>query len=323
MNKIQKQKSNRQKLFALLLPRVGKQLLAICFLGLVTLGGCGAEGAPPASDTASVADSSGENASNSEANAKASDGAVAAGAPTNATAQLIQAASIVPRKIIYNATVDLIADNFSAAQGNLLSLIRKHKGYVAETNIDATTKAPREGTWKIRVPEDQFQPFMNAVVRLGELQTTHTDSQDVTAEFYDLQARISNKQVEEQRLLDHLKRSTAKLNDILIIEREISRVRGEIEQMQGRLRLLANMTSLTTITVTLHEVKGYVPPKPATFSTQIARSFQGSMTGLIDVCKGAVIAIVALLPWAVIFALIGFPVWRLTRRFSPKPPDPE
>jgi hypothetical protein len=65
-------------------------------------------------------------------------------------------------------------------------------------------------------------------------------------------------------------------------------VRGEIEQMQGRLRLLANMTSLTTITVTLREVKGYVPPQPATFGSQIARSFQTSFAGLIGFGKGAV-----------------------------------
>lgn len=236
-------------------------------------------------------------------------------APGNATAQLIQAASAIPRKIIYNATVDLLADNFTTAQRSLLSLIQKHKGYLSETNIGSTPGSPREGTWKIRVPEAEFSGFMADVVKLGELQTTHTDSQDVTAEFYDLQARISNKQVEEKRLLDHLQRSTAKLSDILQIEREISRVRGEIEQMQGRLRVLANMTSLTTITVTLHEVKGYVAPKPTTFGSQIARSFQSSVDALADVGKAIILIVVALAPWAIISLIIGFPLWRLVRRF--------
>ncbi|BCM92473.1 hypothetical protein IAD21_04353 [Abditibacteriota bacterium] len=288
--------------------------------GLLFLAGCASQGGgfSPASDTSTASDSP---ASAPASNEGASGGSAgkAAGAPTGATAQLIQAASTVPRKIIYNATVDLIADNFPVAQRGLVSLIQKHRGYISETNIGGTTGTPREGTWKVRIPTDQFEGFMNAVVKLGELQTTHTDSQDVTAEFYDLQARISNKQVEEQRLQVHLQRSTAKLSDILQVEREISRVRGEIEEMQGRVRLLANLSSLSTITITLHEVKGYVPPKPTTFGSQIARSFETSLTALLDLGKAIVLIVVALSPWLVLLALIGFPLWRLARRFTPKP----
>ncbi len=286
-------------------------LTAIVFVALL-MAGCGGQSG----------DSMSESAANSAASSTSNDsdeaGGKAAGAPVNATAQLIQAASAVPRKIIYTATVDLLADNYAAAERGLLGLIKKHGGYIAETNIGGTPGTPRQGTWKIRVPESQFQAFMTAVETLGELQTSATNSQDVTAEFYDLQARISNKQVEEKRLLDHLQRSTAKLGDILQVEREISRVRGEIEQMQGRLRLLANMTSLTTITVTLHEVKGYVAPKPATFGSQIGRAFETSVNGLVDVGKALVLIVVALLPWLAIVALIGVPVWRFTRRSGSK-----
>lgn len=151
----------------------------------------------------------------------------------NGTAQLIQAVSTVPRRIIYNAKVELISENFAKAQDGLAALVKTHGGYIAETDIGGTPGQPRQGTWKVRVPESQFNAFMSGVSSLGELQSTHTDSQDVTAEFHDLEARISNKQVEEKRLIAHLQRSTAKLSDILQVERELSRVRGEIEQMQG------------------------------------------------------------------------------------------
>lgn len=298
-------------------------LLPLSLFGVLAFPGCGSteqtfnkaadsleNGAPAAPGSAD------QESAKVAANARAGDSDAS---PASATAQLIEAASTVPRKIIYNATVALVSDNFATAQNNLMALIKTHKGYVAETNVNGTPGTPRQGSWKIRIPESQFNGFMAAVVKLGELQTTHTDSQDVTAEFYDLQARIANKQVEEKRLIMHLQRSTAKLSDILAVEKELSRVRGEIEQMQGRLRLLANMTSLTTITVTLQEVKEYVAPRPATFGEQIARTFQYSFGQLGDFAKGAVLAFVALLPWAVTFLLVGIPIWRIARRQQKAP----
>ena len=276
------------------------------------ISGCG--GAEESGETTSSASApaSDEAAPQSASEAKGAS-------PAAPTLQLIQAASTVPRRIIYNATVNLISNDFSATQRDLLGLIGKHGGYLAETEIGAAPGTPRRGSWKIRVPEPQFRAFMDSVVKLGELQSTQTDSQDVTAEFTDLQARIGNKQVEEKRLVEHLKRSTAKLSDILQVEREISRVRGEIEQMQGRLRLLANLSSLTTITVTVQEIKGYVAPAPPTFGSQIARSFSASFAALTSFGQNLLLVLVALLPWAAILALVGFPLWRLSRHRFKRP----
>jgi hypothetical protein len=293
-------------------------LLAIS-LALPSLSGCGAsEDAGGAAMTSSAATDAASGAASGAAPTNESQTKTASGAPNGATAQLIQLASAVPRRIIYNATVDLVAPNFSRSQRDLLALIAKHGGYLAETNIGAAPGTPRQGSWKIRVPEPQFTAFMTAVTELGELQTTRTDSQDVTAEFTDLQARISNKAVEERRLIAHLQRSTAKLAEILQVERELSRVRGEIEQMQGRLRLLANQSALATVTVTLREVKGYVAPQPTTFNSEIARTFAASLGGLQELGKGLVLFFVSLLPWLPLILLVGIPVWRFARRQNAK-----
>jgi len=303
--------------------------LCILAAGLTAFGGCG--GGEEEATTASAPQSAGNadeaaSAPASGAPAPGAAGASGRAAPASPIAQLVRSASAVPRKIIYNATVELVSDNFSAADQKLMQLVRANKGYIAERNISGTAGAPRTGTWKIRIPVDNFDPFMDAIARLGELQTVHSDSQDVSEEFYDLQARISNKQVEEKRLIRHLEKSTAKLSDILTVEQELSRVRGEIEQMQGRLRVLANLTALTTVTVTIREVKDYVPPAPPTFTAQIARTFQGSLGRLSDFGKAVVLLAVALAPWLLVAAIVGFPVWRLTRPQLPRrkttPPPP-
>jgi hypothetical protein len=232
-----------------------------------------------------------------------------------------RSASGVERKIIYNADVSLIVDNLSPAQRKLLILVRQYKGYIAESSIGGESGEPRSATWKIRVPVNGYQNFLDAVTKIGEVQTVSSNSQDVSEEYYDIDARLRNKRVEEKRLLDHLNRSTAKLTDILLIEREISRVRGEIEQMQGRLRVLANLTSLTTISVTIHEIKNYVPPKPPTFGTEITRTFESSLNGLINFGKGIVLIIIGAAPWLIVILIIALPLWKWAKRRYPLKQD--
>ena len=221
-----------------------------------------------------------------------------------------------PRKIVYNARVDLVVENLSTVVDDLTRLIKTYGGYVAETDISGSAGGQRRGMWKVRVPVERFDAFLGAVTKLGELQQNHVDSQDVTEEFYDIEARIANKQQEEKRLLKHLGDSTGNLEDILTVEREISRVRGEIEQSQGRLRYLANVSELSTVTVTASELRDYTPPMSPAFSTQIGRTFFNSVELLVDLGKGLVLLVVAGLPWLPVVALIAWPLWRLARRVT-------
>ena len=163
---------------------------------------------------------------------------------------------------------------------------------------------------------------MDAVKKLGELQRIHQDSQDVTEEFYDVRARLANKRVEEARLIAHLKQSTSKLTDILAVERELSRVREEIERMEGRLRVLTDQTDLTTVTVSIQEVQRYIPAERTAFGAMIGRTFRGSLNRMGDLARAIVLAIVALAPWLLVGLLLGYPLWLLLRRGWGRPPAP-
>ncbi len=135
------------------------------------------------------------------------------------------------------------------------------------------------------------------------MRTSHVGSQDVTEEYFDLEARIRNKQEEEKRLLKHLADSTGKLEDILKVEAELTRVRGEVEQMQGRLRFLANRADLSTVTITATELKNYTPPQPVTLATQINTTFFGSLNALIALGESLLLVVIALVPWLPLIAL--------------------
>ena len=109
-----------------------------------------------------------------------------------------------------------------ATEQAILRLIKANNGFVAESDHSSLTSTQRQAMWRVRVPVDQFDAFVESVSRLGEVKQQHIGSQDVTAEFVDIEARIRNKQEEEKRLLKHLSDSTGKLEDILAVEREIA-----------------------------------------------------------------------------------------------------
>lgn len=291
-------------------------LLACSFLALE---GCGAEvrerKAPEAPPPSGVA---GPRFANPQALANPPQANQGAGA-----AKPQAPAEQFERKIIRTADVRLVVSDFDKAEQELRNLIGRFRGvYVAQAETTGSAGSPRQGHWKIRVPVPDFESFLDAVSQLGVPERRSVDAQDVTEEYYDLETRIKNKKVEEQRLLKHLEQSTGKLDEILKVEREISRVRAEIEQGEGRLRLLANLTSLTTVDVAIREQKNYVPPRTPTFATTIGQTFSSSVDLLIGFGKAVVITAVALAPWLPLLALGVLLVWALVRRSMRRAPAP-
>jgi len=228
--------------------------------------------------------------------------------------------AIAGRKIIYHGQVDLVTDDLDALEKKLTALIDAQHGYVADSNINGSKGTTRRGTWKVRIPAEGYAPFVKAAAALGELVQLKTDSQDVSAEYYDVEARVAAKKVEEARLLKHLEETAGKLEDILNVERELSRVRSEIEQMQGRLRMLTNLSTLATVDVSASEIQNYVPPQAPTLNTRIARTFAGSVENLTNFGVAILLFLVALAPWLP-FALLGLLIlfWSIRRAIRHRP----
>jgi hypothetical protein len=242
--------------------------------------------------------------------------------PTAMPAEVTKPSATAGRKIIYNGHIDLVTEDLAALEAKLLKLIEERTAYVADSDRTGAAGSNRRGTWKVRVPVEGYDAFVKGAAALGEVVSLKADSQDVSEEFYDLDARQAAKKVEEQRLLKHLTESTGKLDEILAVERELSRVRIEIERMQGRLRALANLTSLATVTITASEIKGYVPPQAPTLGTKVARTFAASLDSLQQFGEAVLIACVAIVPWLpLMFVVVGLVVWIARRSMARYPAD--
>lgn len=290
---------------------------AILFMAFVV--GCGAESADQFSSSNQSEDllvmAEGP-AAGDAAPAAPADGAAEARQPEHAGGAVGVPAALQQRKIIFNATIALRVDDLDDAFKQLFQLVEQSGGYISSSSANGNAGSARSGEWMMRIPGGGFSGFTRDVAGLGEVVTNSMTSQEVTAEFHDLEARIRNKQQEEMRLQDFLDNSTAKLEDILKVENEITRVRGEVESMQGRLRVLADLTSLSTVTVRMSEVVDFVPPvlasEPA-FGDQISSTWNSTVESMTDLGKAFVLLVIAVVPWVVVFGVPSVVVCSLVR----------
>jgi hypothetical protein len=228
-----------------------------------------------------------------------------------------QPAVLQQRKIVFNATIALRVNDLDEGFSQLFLLVERTGGYIASSTTHGNAGTARSSQWTMRIPGGQFSGFTRDVAALGEVVTNSMTSQEVTAEFHDLDARIRNKQQEEKRLQQYLDDSTAKLEDILKVESEITRVRGEVESMQGRLRVLADLTSLSTVTVRMSEVVEFVPPVLAsepTFGDQIASTWQSTIASIAEFGQTIVLMAITVIPWFVVLGVPCLVIFGLLRR---------
>ncbi len=126
-------------------------------------------------------------------------------------------------------------------------------GFLANTSIQTGQYAPRTATLEVKIPSDRYQGTLDRLNAVGKVTSATTTAQDVGEEFVDVSARVSNARKLEDRLLNLLATRTGKLEDVLSVERELARVREEIERYEGRIRYLKAQVSMSTIAITVFE----------------------------------------------------------------------
>lgn len=224
------------------------------------------------------------------------------------------------RRIVYDANVSMVVDSYQDFESELIKLIDQSDGFVARSESNRRYANRLSGVWEVRIPVDQYTEFLTEMVTLGVIESKSESAQDVTAEYVDVEARIQNNQQLEKRVLQMLEERSGKLADVLEIERELARVREEIERMQGQLRVLTDQTSLATITIDVREDARYIPAADAGLTAKLATTWKQSLAMLKDCGQWLLIAVVAVFPWAVATGLFAsifyFTIRTLFRRFT-------
>ena len=185
------------------------------------------------------------------------------------------------------------------------SLAEGSNGYVAGTSRSKIgNQAIAEIT--IRIPQNRFHSAINEIENYGNVLDERTNSEDVTEQYIDLKARLKNLEKLEESLTDLLNR-TATVEEVIKVEQELARIRGEIDSLQGQVNYLERNVTMSMIQVSLRE-----PPSPFTPpGMDWGETFETAIRGLFAVVSGLIILIIAVLPLIVI---IGIPAYYLQRR---------
>lgn len=214
--------------------------------------------------------------------------------------------------LIRTASASVEVGNVDSAVVRLRQLAARVGGYVTSSTMQSGDYEVRAATLEVKVPAPRFDEALSGLQPLGKVEYVNVNAQDVGEEYTDVVARVANAQRLERRLVELLATRTGKLEDVLAVERELARVREEIERYQGRLRYLGTRVALSTLSVTVHEKGPLAGTSPG--QNPILEAFRAAWRNFV----GFVAGFIALLGVLVPLAVLGWLAWLAARRWLPR-----
>jgi hypothetical protein len=205
------------------------------------------------------------------------------------------------RYLIKNATFALEVDDARQACEQLTRDVAAVGGYVSNLDEQTDGLGRRRISLQVRVPADQIDGAMTGLEALGRVLAKNVNTEDVTEEYTDTDARVRNLKKTEERLLDHLSKAFL-IDNTLKIETELSRVREQLERLEGRLRYLGHRVRFSTIAVTLQE-------KPKAEALRPVQTFSSAQ--VVSEALRALVAFGQRLLERVLWLAVWSPVWGL------------
>ena len=224
------------------------------------------------------------------------------------------------RKYILTYNYEMETLTFDETQNRLNQLISMHNGYYESTqvsgrNIRANYPQRRHGSFSIRIPKDQIVSFLEGLKTIGgNILDEASNQEDVTNQYYDLDARIKTLEVQEERLISILE-TADELEYILELERELSDVRYEIERNMSTFRNLENRISYTTIRLNLQEVieETIVEEEPTSFFEKMTFGFKESLNAVADFFETLALFFITQSPILIIIGIFVFIAYKIVR----------
>lgn len=210
------------------------------------------------------------------------------------------------REVIRRASLELHASDTRAAFDEIVAMVESAGGFVANANVFPTSSEDEQPqvSMTLRVPSDELNETMTAIKEsVDDVVAESQSAEDVTEQFIDLEARLTNLQALEtelRALLEEVRmQENADPEKLLRVFNELSSVRGQIEQIQGQINYLEEATSLATLDVQLTQTPSSAPIVDEAWAP--AQTVRDALGDLVDGLQGVA-------NWAINFALYVLPM---------------
>jgi len=224
--------------------------------------------------------------------------------------------AVAGRKLIQSAQLHVEVEDYAKTRKRLDTLLSSYGGFVADARIDHADGEVSQATLTLRVPSDKLGVFLNEASGEGKVLKEELSAKDITDAYVDTNARLKNARHLESRLQELLATKTSGVKDLLEVERELARVRGEVERYEAQIRSWDERVSMSTIALQLETRRVYAAAPPPTFGVRIKTTLAGSSEALASFGRTSLLVAVALVPWMLPMALIGFGLRSVHRRLS-------
>lgn len=215
------------------------------------------------------------------------------------------------QKIIQTNYITMETTDFDNITTDVENLINEYLGYIESSQIighsinNYSKYNTRNASYTFRVPAKDYESFINDLNSLGNVVNERGGIENVTMQYYDLDARINSLKVEEKRLLEIVEEG-AELSQVLEVENHLADVRYQIETYTAQLKNLGNKVDYGTVYLELREViKESVDSKPPiTVAERISSGFSGSIKEIKDMFVNLFVSIITASPYLVFWVII-------------------
>ncbi len=240
-----------------------------------------------------------EQSAGGDASARNSSQAIAAG-----TAQ-----EVAPSMMIRTGGASIEVDKLDPAMVKVKQLAATLGGYVANSSVSGGRDQVRSATLELKIPAARYDQAVGGLGGIGKVEAVNTNVQDVGEEYVDITARVTNAKRLEERLVTLLATRTGKLEDVLAVERELARVREEVERYEGRMRFLRTRAAVSTLSVTVHEPMPLLGQNPG--DNPIAAAVKAAWRNFVGFIAWTIASLGVLIP---VGALLAAAWWLVRRR---------
>ncbi|HXV17861.1 MAG TPA: DUF4349 domain-containing protein [Gemmatimonadaceae bacterium] len=221
------------------------------------------------------------------------------------------ASDIAPSMLIRTGSASIEVDKLDPAILKVRQIASQLGGYIANSSIVGGRDQVRSATLEVKIPAARYDQAVGALGGIGKVESVNTSVEDVGEEFVDINARVANAKRLEERLVNLLATRTGKLEDVLAVERELARVREEIERSEGRLRYLKTRAAISTLSVTVHEPMPILGQNPG--DNPIVGAFKQAWRNFVGFVAWLIASLGVLIPLGVVLGG-GWYAYRRVRR---------
>lgn len=222
---------------------------------------------------------------------------------------LLPRTGVSSNMVIRTGQASIEVDSLEPAVAQVRLLAGRIGGYVANTAMQTGHGQLRSASLEVKIPADRFDDGLGGLASLGKLESVNVNAEDVGEEFTDVTARMGNARRLEARLIELLATRTGKLTDVLDVEKELARVREEIERYEGRLRYLRAHAMLSTLTIYVHEP---VPVVGRAGSSVIGEAFKQAWRNFVALVAACIRSLGIVIPLGV----LATAAWLTAKRLS-------